>query len=171
VGRFSVGYNLALMPEFTIRDAVATDADRLIALILELARYEKLEHIFVNSADELRRWLFSDSPVAGCFVAERDSEIVGYAIYFRSFSTFLGKPGFWLEDLYVTPAMRGTGIGKSLLKKLARTAVEAGHARVEWAVLEWNQPAIDFYQSIGANLMPDWRLCRLTDDNLRSFAD
>jgi GNAT superfamily N-acetyltransferase len=158
------------MPDFTIRDAAAADADRLIALIRELATYEKLEHLVVNSADELRRWIFTDSPVAGAFVAEIADEIVGYAIYFRTFSTFLGKPGFWMEDLYVRPEQRGSGIGKALLRRLASAALEKGHARVEWAVLDWNQPAIDFYESIGAQLMPDWRMCRLTGDKLESFA-
>lgn len=135
----------------------------------ELAVYEKLEHLFVADSDGLRQWLFT-SPVASALVAEMGGETVGYAVYFRSFSTFLGRPGIWLEDLYVTPELRGTGIGKSLLSELAREAVAGGCGRLEWAVLDWNQPAIDFYERIGADVMPDWRMCRLAGEKLERFS-
>jgi GNAT superfamily N-acetyltransferase len=137
--------------------------------MLELATYEKLDHIFVTDADALRQWLFA-SPVVSALVAEVEGAMVGYAIYYRSFSSFLGRPGCWLEDLYVSPEHRGTGIGKGLLTELARLAVENAYGRVEWAVLDWNQPAIDFYERIGADVMPDWRLCRLTGEKLAAFA-
>jgi GNAT superfamily N-acetyltransferase len=156
--------------DIAIREGTERDAGRIVELIRELAVFEKLDHLFVNSETELCRWLFSGSPVAGCYVAEQDSEIVGYAIFFRTFSTFLGKPGLWLEDLYVTPAMRGKGVGKRLLRTLACATVDGGHGRLEWAVLDWNQSAIDFYQSLGAEIMPDWRMCRLTGETLERFA-
>jgi GNAT superfamily N-acetyltransferase len=158
------------MPDYAIRDAVESDCGRLIELMRELAVYEKLDHIFVGAEEDMKKWLFSGSPAAAGFVAEKDGVIVGYAIYFRSFSTFLGKPGIWLEDLYVSPALRGQGIGKALLKRLAVTAAEGGHARLEWSVLDWNQPAIDFYAAIGAEIMGEWRICRMDGERLSRFA-
>ena len=139
-------------------------------LIVELARYERLDHTLENNIDQLRAWLFSGSPVAGCFVAETAVTIVGYAIFYRTFSTFLGRPGLWLEDLYVTPEMRGRGLGKALLRRLAEETVNNKHGRLEWAVLDWNQPAIDFYQAIGAEMMADWRMCRMSGEGLARFA-
>jgi GNAT superfamily N-acetyltransferase len=136
----------------------------------ELARYEKLEHLFKNDADSLRRCLFGPERVATGHVAESGGEIVGYSISFRSYSTFLGKPGVWLEDLFVLPSFRGKGVGKALLRTVAAKGAAAGCSRVEWAVLDWNQSAIDFYKSLGADVMPDWRMCRLTGEGLESFA-
>lgn len=155
--------------DFSIRQAAPADVKSLLELMLELARYEKLDHLFVTQEQDLSKWLF-ESPISSAFVALDGDHIVGYAVFFRSFSTFLGKPGFWLEDIYVTPSHRGKGIGKDLLRTIAREAVEHGHARVEWAVLDWNQPAIDFYKSIGATVMEDWRVCRLTGQELDRFA-
>jgi GNAT superfamily N-acetyltransferase len=153
-----------------VRAATADDAERIIELMLELAVFERLDHIFVSTAADLRQWLFSGSPAASAFVAESDGTIIGYAVIFRSFSTFLGKPGVWLEDLYVTPAMRGSGVGKTLLRHIATTVVESGYGRLEWSVLDWNQGAIDFYQGLGAEILDDWRVCRLTGDRLQAFA-
>lgn len=162
---------LPAVPEFTIRSAVASDADRLVELMRELARYEKLEHLFVCTVDNLRECLFTDSPVAAADVAVVDGEIVGYAIYYRTFSTFLGRAGTWLEDLYVMPDHRGKGLGKALLRGLAGQTMHLNRARLEWAVLDWNQPAIDFYQAIGAEVRPDWRLCRVAGESLADLAD
>lgn len=157
------------VPAFTIRQARSEDSEALIGLMIELARYEKLDHIFVNDAETLRQWLFA-SPVASALIAEIDGAAIGYAVFFRSFSSFLGKPGYWLEDLYVTPEHRGSGVGKALLAELARVAVSEQCGRVEWAVLDWNQTAIDFYQRIGADVMRDWRVCRLDGEKLQRFA-
>ncbi|HWA83891.1 MAG TPA: GNAT family N-acetyltransferase [Fimbriimonadaceae bacterium] len=157
------------MSEFSIRRAEAADAERLIELMGELARFEKLDHLFAGTAGDLRKWLFGDSPVAFAEVAESGGVIVGYSVSFRSFSTFLGKPGLWLEDLYVTPAERGQGIGKALLRSLAAEAVRLGHGRLEWSVLDWNQDAIGFYEGLGAEIMADWRVCRLAGDRLARF--
>lgn len=159
------------VPEFTIRSAVASDAERLVELMRELAQYEKLEQLFVCTADSLRECLFTDSPVAAADVAVVDGEIVGYAIYYRTFSTFLGRAGTWLEDLYVMPSHRGQGLGKALLRGLAGQTLRLNRGRLEWAVLDWNQPAIGFYQGIGAEVRPDWRLCRMAGDSLEGFAE
>jgi GNAT superfamily N-acetyltransferase len=156
--------------KFTVRPATIDDAERIIELMHELAVFEKLDHIFVNTAAELKQWLFSGSPVASAYVAEMNSEVIGYAVVFRSFSTFLGRPGVWLEDLYVTPAMRGSGVGKALLRHVASSVVENGYGRLEWSVLDWNQNAIDFYEYIGAEILQEWRVCRLTGEKLEQFA-
>ncbi len=153
----------------SIREANLNDSERLILLMRELARYERLEHTFDNSAADLEQWLFHN-PIAGCQVAEVEGSVAAYAVYFRTFSTFLGKPGFWLEDIYVTPEHRGQGIGKALLRHLAGKAVASESGRLEWAVLDWNQTAIEFYGSIGAEILSDWRLCRLHGDALAQFA-
>lgn len=157
------------MPSYTIREGAVEDAERLIERIIELARYERLDHTLEISVEELKRWIFSESPVAGSLVAESNGDIVGYAIYFRSFSTFVGKPGFWLEDLYVTPEMRGKGIGRALLRRLAEETVSCGFGRLEWSVLDWNQPSIEFYEAIGADILGDWRICRLAGEKLLRF--
>jgi GNAT superfamily N-acetyltransferase len=150
---------------FTIREATPKDASKIVELMRELAAYEKLEHLFVSTEEDLKEWLFA-TPVVGSFVAELEGMIVGYAIFYRSFSTFAGKPCFWLEDLYVSPDARANGIGKALLRKLASHTVRSKHARLEWAVLDWNDSAIEFYKSLGAEVMPDWRLCRLSGESL-----
>jgi GNAT superfamily N-acetyltransferase len=158
------------VPDFAVRVARSEDSEKIIELMLELAVFEKLDHMFVSTAPDLRRWLFSGSPAASAYVAESAGEIIGYAVVFRSFSTFLGKPGVWLEDLYVTPALRGTGVGKALLRHVASSVVENGYGRLEWSVLDWNQGAIDFYGHIGAEILTDWRVCRLSGDKLQRFA-
>lgn len=153
-----------------IRAVRRTDAEVLHALIGGLAEYEKLAHAVVGTADELARELFNDRPVIEAVMAWDDERAVGFALYFHNYSTFLARRGLYLEDLFVVPEARGRGIGKALIRYCARLAVERKCGRFEWAVLDWNQPAIEFYRSIGATLLPDWRICRLTGDALSHFA-
>ncbi len=143
----------------------------LAGLIRELAVYEKLEHLMVATPEDLARHLFGPRSAAEAVVAELDGRLVAFALFFGNFSTFLGKPGLYLEDLYVQPAHRGSGLGKALLKHLGRLAVARGCGRFEWCVLDWNRPAIAFYEAMGATLLPDWRLCRVTGEALQRFAE
>jgi GNAT superfamily N-acetyltransferase len=154
----------------TIRPAKPEDCEAIFGLILELADYERLLDKVEGSAALLQQNLFSDNPHVFCIVLEEESNIIGYALYFHSFSTFLTRLGIWLEDIYVQPGHRGKGYGKALLRALAKIAVEKGCGRVEWAVLDWNQPSIDFYESIGAVRLLDWQICRLSGQNLASFS-
>ena len=153
-----------------IRAVRRSDVDQLHALIRGLAEYERLAHAVVGTPEELARELFSDQPVIEAVIAWDDERAVGFALYFHNYSTFLARRGLYLEDLFVVPEARGRGIGKALIRHCARLAVERRCGRFEWAVLDWNQSAIDFYQSIGATLLPDWRICRLTGDALSYFA-
>ena len=157
------------MPTLTITDAVPGDVDLLLEFIKELAEYEKLSHAVVGTAAELRRSLFGARPYASAVIARVDDEPVGFALFFFNYSTFLTKPGTYLEDLFVRPTHRGKGYGKALLKHVARTAVRIGAGRLEWAVLDWNEPAIGFYNSLGAVPMDDWTVFRLTGDALWEF--
>ncbi|MBN3727616.1 GNAT family N-acetyltransferase [Burkholderia sp. Ac-20379] len=136
----------------------------------ELAEFESLTHLFVATEADLDDALFGPSPAAGALVATQDGAVVGYALYFQNYSTFLGKRGLYLEDLYVQPACRGTGIGTRLLRALAALAVERRCGRFEWTVLDWNQPAIDFYERLGATVLPDWRVVRVTGEQLDALA-
>jgi GNAT superfamily N-acetyltransferase len=156
--------------QLTIRSATAADVSTVLGFIRDLAEYEKLSAHVVASEDDLRRWLFGDDAVAEVLLAIAGESAVGFALFFRNFSTFLGKPGLYLEDLFVRESARGRGIGKALLAHLAALAVARGYGRVEWAVLDWNQPAIDFYRSLGATMMDDWRICRLTGHSLNELA-
>jgi GNAT superfamily N-acetyltransferase len=140
-----------------------------VRLIHALADYEKLKHRCIVTEDILRPQLFGPQPAAQCLVAEVDGAVVGFALFFHNFSTFLGKPGLYLEDLFVEPAMRGRGLGKALLRRLGAIAVERGCGRFEWSVLDWNVDAIGFYESMGAELMHDWRICRISGDALAAF--
>lgn len=155
-----------------VRAARPADVPRIIELIRGLARYEKAEHEAQMTPDQLNRALFGPQPAAFGLVAcdGSDGSVVGYAIYFLSFSTWRGVHGIYLEDLYVEPEHRGTGLGKALLQTLARIAAERGYARVEWSVLTWNTPSIDFYRQIGAEPLDEWMQMRLTDDALSAFA-
>jgi GNAT superfamily N-acetyltransferase len=153
-----------------IRAAAAADVPELLRLVRELAVYEKLEHMVSGDEAMLRNSLFGARPVAEALIAERDGRAVGFAIYFMSFSTFLCKPGLYLEDLFVEPAHRGVGLGKALLGRLAALAVERGCGRFEWHVLDWNEPSIRFYESLGAKLMPEWELARMTENEIRALA-
>jgi GNAT superfamily N-acetyltransferase len=153
-----------------LRAARPDDVPAIVGLVRELARFEKLEHLCTVAPETLAPHLFGDKPVAECLVADEAGELVAFALFFTNFSTFLAKPGLYLEDLYVQPAHRGTGLGKALLERLGRLAAERGCGRFEWSVLDWNERAIAFYESIGATVLPDWRICRITGPQLTAFA-
>jgi GNAT superfamily N-acetyltransferase len=154
----------------TIVPAVASDVPDIHRLVTALAEYEKLTDQVVSTEDDLRRSLFGARPYAEVILAKVDGETVGFALFFHNYSTFLGRPGIYLEDLFVVPERRGEGIGRELLAALARIAVERGCGRLEWSVLDWNEPAIGFYKRMGASVLDEWRLCRLTGDALARAA-
>jgi GNAT superfamily N-acetyltransferase len=153
-----------------IRPATAADVPAILQLIRALSDYEKLSHQVVVDEARLREHLFGARPYAEALLAEEEGRVVGYALFFHTYSTFLGQPNLYLEDLFVLPEHRGRGHGKGLLARLARTAVERGCGRFEWMVLDWNTAAIQFYESLGAAVAPEWKLCRMTGDALRQFA-
>jgi GNAT superfamily N-acetyltransferase len=150
----------------TIRPARPGDEAVVSDLIRELAEYEKLAHEAVATPADVARALFSSAPKAFCDMAEWKGEPVGFALWFYNYSTFRGRHGIYLEDLFVRPAARGMGAGKALITGLARRCVEQGLARLEWSVLDWNVSAIGFYEGLGATVMDDWRICRLTGEAL-----
>jgi ribosomal protein S18 acetylase RimI-like enzyme len=154
----------------TIRAAEPADTGALLALMRELAEFEKLMHLFEATHESLHEALFGARPAAETLVAERNGHIVGYALFFQNFSTFLSRRGLYLEDLYVQPALRGSGLGTALLRRVAAIAVERRCGRFEWSVLDWNQRAIDFYTKLGATVLPDWRIVRVTGDALSQLA-
>jgi GNAT superfamily N-acetyltransferase len=154
----------------TIEPATPAEIPRLLDFIRELAEYEKLADRVVATEADLQRWMFGDRPVAEAVIARLDGEAVGFALFFPVFSTFLGRPGIYLEDLFVRESARGQGIGRALVTYLARLAVSRGWGRVEWSVLDWNAPAIGFYRRLGAQVLDDWRVCRLTGDALQRLA-
>ncbi len=162
--------NETARPSFSIRPATADDVDLVFQFILELAKFEKLEHEVTTNRDELKLHLFGEKPPAEVLLAHVGNQCVGFALFFTSFSTFLGKPGLYLEDLYVAPAHRGLGCGRGLLVRLAQLTIERGYGRLEWSVLDWNQKAIDLYLSIGAKPMNEWTVHRLTGDPLAKLA-
>lgn len=153
-----------------IRAALPADVPAILALIRELAEYEKLTHLLAATEADIDRELFGEHPVAESLVARSGGDIVGFALYFHNMSTFLGRRGLWLEDLYVRPEHRRAGIGEALLRSVARIAADRGCGRFEWSVLDWNQPAIDFYRKLGADILPDWRICRVTGPALAALA-
>ncbi|MFL5345951.1 MAG: GNAT family N-acetyltransferase [Hyalangium sp.] len=153
-----------------IRPATSADVPAIIHLIRALSDYEKLSHQVVVDEARLREHLFGARPYAEVLLAEEPGRVVGYALYFHTYSTFLGSPSLYLEDLFVLPEHRGRGHGKALLARLARIAVERDCGRFEWMVLDWNTPAIQFYESLGALVAPEWQLCRMTGDALLRFA-
>lgn len=153
-----------------IRAATPADVSAMHALMYELAEFEKLTHLFVGTTDGLADALFGARPSAEALVAEDGGRIVAYALFFHNYSTFLGRRGLYLEDLYVQPSQRGTGLGTAMLRTLAAIAVERQCARFEWTVLDWNQPAINFYEKMGATVLPDWRVVRVTGDALDRLA-
>lgn len=155
---------------FAIRPATPADVVHIHDMIMELAVFEKLEHMVVSSEALLHEGLFGARPGAEAIVAEADGEVVGFALFFHNFSTFLTRRGLYLEDLYVRQAHRGKGYGGRILKHLARIAVERECGRFEWSVLDWNTPAIEFYKSMGAEILPDWRICRVTGAPLAALA-
>jgi GNAT superfamily N-acetyltransferase len=154
----------------TLRPATRDDIALILALIAELAEYEKLAHEAVATAASLERDLFGARPYAEVLIAEADGEPAGFALFFHNYSTFLGQPGLYLEDLFVRPRFRGHGLGKRLMQALARIAVERGCGRFEWSVLDWNAPAIAFYRSLGAVGMDDWTVQRIGGEALRALA-
>lgn len=154
----------------TIRPAEAHEAPRILAFIRELARYERLEHEVVATEDGLRETLFGPRPYAEVVFACVGAEPVGFALFFHNYSTFRGRPGIYLEDLFVLPEARRRGIGRRLLTWLAHTAVERGCARLEWAVLDWNAPAIAFYRSLGAVPLDEWTTFRVSGEALAELA-
>lgn len=154
----------------TLRFATADDISEILKLIQALAEFEKLSHEVTATEDLLKQNLFSERKMAETVLAEQDGRVVGFALFFHSFSTFLGKPGIYLEDLFVLPEMRSQGIGMMLLSKLAQVALERGCGRLEWSVLDWNQKAIDLYLSIGAKPMDEWTVMRLTQNEMQSLA-
>jgi GNAT superfamily N-acetyltransferase len=150
------------MPELSLRFASSQDAPAIFRLVSELARYEKLEHEVISSSIDFQRTLQDPKSKVEVLLAFWSGEPVGFALFFENFSTFLGKPGLYLEDLFVQPEFRTRGVGTALMKRLVEIAQERKYGRVEWAVLDWNQPAIKFYtEKIGASLMSSWRICRL----------
>jgi len=153
-----------------LRAAVAADAPQILAFIRELADYERLLPEVRASEADLRAHLFGARPAAEVTIAEWQGAPAGFALYFTTFSTFRGQPGFWLEDLFVKPELRGRGIGRALLAELARQAKARGYGRVEWAVLDWNEPAKGFYALLGAQMMNEWRTWRLTGTALDELA-
>jgi GNAT superfamily N-acetyltransferase len=144
-----------------IRAAVPGDVPEILGLIRELAAYEREPDAVVATEDRLRTALFGDSPAVFCQVAEDSGEVVGFALWFVNFSTWLGRHGLYLEDLYVRPTHRGSGLGRALLETLVGIAKERGYGRVEWAVLDWNEPAQGFYRTLGAEPMDEWTVWRL----------
>jgi GNAT superfamily N-acetyltransferase len=153
-------------PTHTPRPATPADLPAIVGLIRELAVFEQLEHLVVVTPESLQPHLFGSRPAAEAVVAEVDGVVVAFALFFTNFSTFLGKPGLYLEDLYVQPAMRGRGLGKALLKHLGALAVARDCGRFEWSVLDWNENAIRFYEKMGATVMAEWRICRVTGAGL-----
>ncbi len=157
-------------PRTRLRFATAADVALILELIRGLAEYERLAHEVVADETTLGANLFGARRVAEVVIADHDGEPAGFALFFHSFSTFLGRPGIYLEDLFVRPERRGRGIGETLLAFLARLAVERGCGRLEWSVLDWNEPAIRFYQRLGARQMSDWTVHRVTGEDLVALA-
>ncbi len=159
------------MPQtnYSIRFATQADVPLLLCFIRELAEYEQMLDNVVATEEILQDWMFVQHR-AQAIIAERDGEPLGFALYFYNFSTFLGRAGIYLEDLYVRPPARGLGLGKALLKELARIAVKEGCGRLEWACLDWNKPSIEFYLSLGAQPQEEWTTYRLQGDTLTALA-
>jgi GNAT superfamily N-acetyltransferase len=154
----------------TIRPATESDLPAILGFIRALAQYERLEHECIATEEDLRRTLFGARSYAEVVFACIDGAPAGFALFFHNYSTFLGKPGIYLEDLFVNPEARGRGIGKRLLQWLAKTAVERDCGRLEWSVLDWNEPSIRFYESLGAVLKSEWQIFRLTGPSLAALS-
>jgi GNAT superfamily N-acetyltransferase len=156
---------------WAIRPATAADIPALVVLIKALAEYEKLAHEVTGNPEDLERALFGDRPYAEAVLAWVDDTPVGMALFFHNFSTFLMQPGIYLEDIFVQPDYRGQGIGKALLIHVGKLALERGCGRFEWSVLDWNTPAIEFYQRMGAEIKPEWQTCRVAGAALAAFGE
>jgi GNAT superfamily N-acetyltransferase len=157
-------------PSLHIRPATEADLAIIRELICALAEYERLSHVLAASEERLRLTLFGPQPAAEVLLADWEQECAGFAVYFQTYSTFLAQPGIFLEDLFVKPHLRGKGIGRALLARVARIAVDRGCGRMEWEVLDWNEPSIRFYKKLGASPLADWTKYRLTGEALRKAA-
>lgn len=155
----------------SIRPLLLEEIPELLDMIRELADFEQLSHEVTATVADYEAALFGDAPTAGALLAEHEGTPVGYAIHFSTFSSFLGKEGVWLEDLYVRPDFRGRGIGKALLKAVGSIAAERGAGRFEWSVLDWNTNAIELYKRLGGRIMDEWRIVRLTGNELSNLPD
>ena len=155
----------------SIRPATPADVPLILSFIRSLAEYEKLLHDVTATEEQLHETLFpaQGRPAAECRLAFLDDAPAGFAVFFTNYSTFLARPGLHLEELFVQPDLRGRGVGKALLLQLAKLANQRGYGRMEWTVLDWNQPAIEFYESIGARRLPEWQICRLTGESLARY--
>ena len=162
--------NRSISFEISLSGATLEDVSAIFQLIHALAEYEKLSHEVVGSVEDLTQHLFGDRPYAECILARIEGQPVGFALFFHNYSTFLMKPGIYLEDLFVLPDYRGRGIGKALLQHVGKLTVERGCGRLDWNVLDWNSPAISFYQRMGAEIKPEWELCRVTGEALKRLA-
>ena len=163
--------NATIKHAFQLRAAEPRDVPAIVGLIRELAEFEQLAHLVRVTPEKLHPHLFGPRPAAEAIVVEAGgAELIGFALFFTNFSTFLAQPGIYLEDLYVKPAHRGSGIGEAVLRRLAQLAVERDCGRFEWSVLDWNAAAIGFYERMGATVMQDWRMCRVTGDRLQALA-
>ena len=160
-----------VVPDFIIRFATKEDLPLILSFIQELAEYEKLSSEVSTTEKDLEQTLFCENPVAEVIIGELNNQPVAFAIFFRNYSTFLGKPGLYLEDLYVKPEARSKGLGKVMISYIAKIAVERSYGRFEWSVLDWNEPAINFYKKLGAIAMSDWTVQRLTGTNLLKLAN
>lgn len=156
--------------QLILRPATPADVPMLFSLIQALAEYEKLAHAVTGNAEALKEHLFGTRPYAEAIIVEYTGQAVGFALFFTSYSTFLTQPGIYLEDLFVLPEYRRQGIGKAILTYLANLAVERGCGRLEWSVLDWNESAIAFYRRMGASILDDWRICRVTGNSLTKLA-
>jgi GNAT superfamily N-acetyltransferase len=165
----NAGMNTSAPAAFSIRGAELRDVVPIVAMIRELAEFEHLTHLLQVTPEKLRPHLFGERPVVEALVAEVAGEVVGFALFFTTFSTFLAQPGLYLEDLYVRPDHRQLGVGSALIGRVGRLAVERECGRFEWSVLDWNTRAIDLYAKMGATVMPDWRICRVTGEALERF--
>ena len=156
--------------QLRVEPATESDVPIILSYIRKLAEYEKLSHMVVATEEDIREHVFGPNPVAEVLLAYWDEEPVGFALYFRNFSTFLGRAGLYLEDLFVDPAHRGKGIGKALLARLAKIALERGYGRLQWEVLDWNTPSIEFYRRLGAVPLDQWTGYRLSGEALDRLA-
>ena len=157
------------VPGFALRPAVSRDTPLILSFIGKLAEYEHLSHEVQASEEQLRRWLFGEQPPAEVILGEFQGEPVGFALFFHTFSTFMGRPGLYLEDLFIDPDFRGRGFGKAMMAHLARLAVERGCGRFEWSVLDWNAPSIAFYRRLGAEPMDEWSVYRIAGKALEKL--
>lgn len=158
------------MSNIQIRSGTELDIPVILSMIRALAEYEKLAHLVMATEERLRETLFGIKPAAEVMLADYNRECAGFALFFQNYSTFLAQPGIYLEDLYVHPHLRGKGVGLALLERLATIAVERACGRIEWGVLDWNEPSIRFYKKLGAEAMPEWIKYRLTGEALKNLA-